>query len=154
MNTLRDDEIRRQNRVCKVCKHYQYEEGDWNQICYYCRQSIKLRKQQAAEEEERWKEEHPLQNSLKQYFAYGAVMFFVYFVFVMPIIDFIDEVQSPAPPSKPNPTFYGYPCTGDCSGHKAGYEWAETNGINDASDCSGKSESFIEGCTAWTEMNW
>lgn len=36
-------------------------------------------------------------------------------------------------------------CTGDCSGHKAGYEWAEENGISSESDCDGNSDSFNEG---------
>ena len=40
-------------------------------------------------------------------------------------------------------------CTGDCSGHNAGYEWAEDKGITDPSDCGGKSRSFIEGCEAY-----
>ncbi len=42
--------------------------------------------------------------------------------------------------------FKGYPCTQDCSGHKAGYEWAQKNNIIDPEDCRGKSKSFVEGC--------
>jgi len=49
--------------------------------------------------------------------------------------------------------FYGYPCTEDCSGHEAGYEWAEENGVTDADDCGGNSDSFIEGCQAYVEEN-
>lgn len=37
-------------------------------------------------------------------------------------------------------------CTEDCSGHDAGYQWAEENDVQDAGDCSGNSQSFIEGC--------
>lgn len=37
-------------------------------------------------------------------------------------------------------------CTDDCSGHDAGYEWAEEHDITDADDCTGNSQSFIEGC--------
>jgi hypothetical protein len=37
----------------------------------------------------------------------------------------------------------------DCSGHEAGYEWAEENGIEDESECDGNSESLIEGCLAY-----
>jgi hypothetical protein len=44
-------------------------------------------------------------------------------------------------------------CTSDCSGHEAGYEWAEEKGITDPSDCGGKSESFIEGCEAYANEN-
>lgn len=40
-------------------------------------------------------------------------------------------------------------CTDDCSGHKAGYDWAEKKGISDPSDCGGNSTSFIEGCEAY-----
>lgn len=47
--------------------------------------------------------------------------------------------------------FHGYPCTEDCTGHKAGYEWAEDRGISDPADCGGNSKSFIEGCRAYAE---
>jgi len=47
--------------------------------------------------------------------------------------------------------FMGYPCTEDCSGHEAGYEWAEEQGITDPDDCGGNSDSFIEGCQAYAE---
>ena len=51
-------------------------------------------------------------------------------------------------------TFHGYDCTEDCSGHEAGYEWAEENDISDAGDCGGNSNSFIEGCRAYVEENY
>lgn len=52
-------------------------------------------------------------------------------------------------------TFRGYKCTEDCSGHEAGYEWAEEHGISDPSDCGGNSQSFIEGCESYAveQMN-
>ena len=50
-------------------------------------------------------------------------------------------------------SFKGYACTVDCSGHEAGYQWAEDNGIDDESDCTGNSQSFIEGCIAYVEEN-
>lgn len=49
-------------------------------------------------------------------------------------------------------TFYGYPCTSDCSGHDAGRQWAENQGIEDPDDCGGRSQSFIEGCVAYAEQ--
>ena len=50
--------------------------------------------------------------------------------------------------------FEGYPCkTAECSGHRAGYDWAEENDITDPDDCSGNSQSFIEGCWAYAEEN-
>lgn len=44
-----------------------------------------------------------------------------------------------------------YRCTQDCSGHQAGWDWAADNGITDAYDCGGNSQSFIEGCMAYAE---
>lgn len=40
-------------------------------------------------------------------------------------------------------------CTEDCSGHDAGYNWAQEQGITDPSDCGGNSQSFVEGCQAY-----
>jgi hypothetical protein len=54
-------------------------------------------------------------------------------------------------------TFGDYECTVDCSGHKAGYEWAEAKGIVDASECedillrSPNRNSFYEGCLVYVE---
>ena len=48
-------------------------------------------------------------------------------------------------------TFGGNDCTDDCSGHKAGYDWAEQNGVKDGSECSGNSTSFEEGCQTYIE---
>ncbi len=45
----------------------------------------------------------------------------------------------------------GYPCTQDCSGHKAGYAWAQRRDIRDPDDCAGNSNSFIEGCQSAAE---
>ena len=51
-------------------------------------------------------------------------------------------------------SFYGYECTEDCSGHEAGYNWAEENYIDDIYDCDGNSNSFNEGCEAYVEENY
>ncbi|RUW77269.1 hypothetical protein EN786_25250 [Mesorhizobium sp. M4B.F.Ca.ET.143.01.1.1] len=48
-------------------------------------------------------------------------------------------------------TFGGNACTEDCSGHKAGYDWAQQNQITDDSDCSSNSQSFNEGCQTYVE---
>lgn len=40
-------------------------------------------------------------------------------------------------------------CTGDCSGHDAGFDWARDHDITDESECGGYSQSFIEGCEAY-----
>jgi len=52
------------------------------------------------------------------------------------------------------PAFAGDPCTSDCSGHQAGYDWAEEKGIDDVDDCdtagdNSNSPSFAEGCKAY-----
>jgi len=58
-------------------------------------------------------------------------------------------------PSYPTPSGYkgSYRCTVDCSGHDAGYRWAEDNDIDDPDDCYGNSQSFIEGCMEYAENN-
>ena len=54
-------------------------------------------------------------------------------------------------------TFGGYECTLDCSGHKAGYEWAEGKGITDERQCAQilvtapNRTSFYEGCLTYVE---
>lgn len=54
----------------------------------------------------------------------------------------------------PMRTFHGYICTDDCSGHEAGYNWAMINGVDDEYECTGYSQSFIEGCIAYVEENY
>ena len=49
-------------------------------------------------------------------------------------------------------SYEDYGCTQDCSGHQAGYEWAEAHGVSDASDCGGDSWSFQEGCVAYAQQ--
>lgn len=44
-------------------------------------------------------------------------------------------------------------CTSDCSGHDAGYEWAEQHDICDPEYDRGNSESFNEGVIAWAYDN-
>jgi hypothetical protein len=47
------------------------------------------------------------------------------------------------------PTFDN--CTDDCSGHEAGFQWAQDNDVTDSSECGGNSDSFIEGCEAFAQ---
>lgn len=65
-------------------------------------------------------------------------------------------VEPTAPPQYLSPplTFYGYACTVDCSGHEAGYNWAEEHDITDHDDCPidpNNSHSFTEGCWAYAD---
>ena len=41
-------------------------------------------------------------------------------------------------------TFHGSPCTKDCSGHKAGYEWSKKRA--GVSPCDSTNNSFNNGC--------
>jgi hypothetical protein len=50
--------------------------------------------------------------------------------------------------------FHGVRCKGDCSGHMAGYKWAAKHDIDDDEKCSGKSESFVEGCSLYVQEQW
>ena len=52
--------------------------------------------------------------------------------------------------------FNGYECTVDCSGHEAGYEWAEEHGItqDDVDNYSGNSNSFKEGMQSYVDENY
>lgn len=47
--------------------------------------------------------------------------------------------------------FLGSRCTQDCSGHEAGYYWAADNDISDPDDCTGDSQTFVEGCQEYAE---
>lgn len=89
---------------------------------------------------------------VKNFFIVIAVILSIYLIF---------KEEKPKPvfiPSSsyertyPN-TFYGKRCLGDCSGHEAGYQWAEDNDIDDEDDCVGYSQSFIEGCIAYVQNN-
>lgn len=62
---------------------------------------------------------------------------------------FSENEKSSSVSSESQKTYKGYECTGDCSGHKAGYDWAQRKGITDPGDCGGNSSSFIEGCKSY-----
>lgn len=57
----------------------------------------------------------------------------------------------PVAPIVDEDLFHGWKCGGgDCSTHQAGYAWAAQHEIVNPQNCQGKSESFIEGCWAYT----
>jgi hypothetical protein len=47
--------------------------------------------------------------------------------------------------------FFGYACDGRCRAHKAGFAWAERNGIGNPAACAGRDGGFMEGCRAYAE---
>lgn len=54
-------------------------------------------------------------------------------------------------PAASSKRFKGSKCTDDCSGHSAGYDWADENEIYDLDDCTGNSKSFQIGCSIFVE---
>lgn len=59
------------------------------------------------------------------------------------------------PPYEEVQGYFGeYECTDDCSGHEAGYAWAEEKYITSTDDCGGNSNSFIEGCMQYVTDNY
>ena len=68
------------------------------------------------------------------------------------------ESEDTSATERTSSTFAGWPCTSDCSGHEAGYNWAEEHGIDDESDCDtagdkSNSPSFAEGCRDYVQEN-
>jgi len=63
-----------------------------------------------------------------------------------------DRGRTPHPiaPVVDEDLFHGWKCGGDCSLHHAGYAWGAQHKIVNPRDCRGESESFIEGCWAYT----
>lgn len=66
--------------------------------------------------------------------------------------------SNPPPPTtqyqpRATPTYNGYACSDDCSGHEAGYEYAEENDLtqDDVDEYSGNSESFREGMQSYVD---
>lgn len=49
--------------------------------------------------------------------------------------------------------FLGYACRDDrCGSHKAGFDWAERNGVADARACQARNDvAFTEGCRAFAD---
>lgn len=68
---------------------------------------------------------------------------------ILIVVGALALASSHGAPADAQETFYGYDCIDDCSGHRAGYDWAQRNDITDESDCDGDSQSFNEGCQAY-----
>lgn len=49
--------------------------------------------------------------------------------------------------------FRGSRCTADCSGHRAGYEWAKSSNIYREKECANQSKSFTNGCKIYLRTN-
>lgn len=54
------------------------------------------------------------------------------------------------PGETPALEFMDHPCTEDCSGHLAGWQWAARHGVVRETQCDGSnSQSFAEGCRVY-----
>jgi hypothetical protein len=64
----------------------------------------------------------------------------------------VDTGHTPRPVSQviDEDSFHGWKCGWDCSTHQAGYAWGAQHSIVNPKDCKGASESFVEGCWAYT----
>jgi hypothetical protein len=66
-------------------------------------------------------------------------------VLFMGMIFFLSSVGWAGDENKTPPkTFHGVPCSKDCGGHIAGYEWAKKKQARTVEDCRGRSKSFVE----------
>lgn len=63
------------------------------------------------------------------------------------------NITSTQPPnSAPSPVglyYRGFPCTKDCQGHIAGYNWAQDRNLINIQDVVTNSNSFLEGCQSY-----
>ena len=48
-------------------------------------------------------------------------------------------------------TFGGYDCSGNCSDHRAGFEWAAKEIVTDEADCGANVSGFAEGCKVFAQ---
>jgi hypothetical protein len=135
------------NGLCKVCNKNEYGADTYNNICNECREAIRRRKELTEAKQRVWEEQHPILNSLKMLLVFIPIGLIGYGV----VSSFNEKPLSNEHYEDTGKYFNGDPCMGDCSGHEAGFEWAKNNRIEYVSDCSGNSESFIEGCESWVE---
>lgn len=47
--------------------------------------------------------------------------------------------------------FFGYACESDCAEQKAGFAWAERNGVSAVPLCNAQSGGYRDGCRAYAE---
>lgn len=84
----------------------------------------------------------------------GALILGLIFIYIfVPGASFNKKYNTSPTPTPVTYEFHGSPCTSDCSGHEAGYNWAQDHDITDPDDCGGNSDSFIEGCRSYAEEN-
>jgi hypothetical protein len=86
---------------------------------------------------------------MKNWLILGGILLALFFFFSNDFKSFPSTQDSQHKNTTQSQSYKRYECTGDCSGHKAGYEWARKKGINDPDDCGGNSNSFIEGCKSY-----
>jgi hypothetical protein len=134
-----------------LCNHCKTENPNNLSFCKSCGYNIKYNNPDAIIIKEPTEKENPI-------IILFQILFGLLILGIM-VWSFIDSYKEKPPPEyevvqEPSQTFYNYECTDDCSGHEAGYNWAEKKGISDSNDCGGNSNSFIEGCKAYVDENY
>jgi len=79
------------------------------------------------------------------------------FVLGMTFVTSTTTLANPeCPPGEREPyaswVFFGYACQGMCGEQKAGFAWAERNGIGNVSACLARKGGFAEGCRIYAEF--
>lgn len=80
----------------------------------------------------------------------GPLIGFLIFLTIVLGVLYVDQRIRDGNRLGASPTFGRYRCTKDCSGHVAGYKWAEQRKVSTAFGCPhGNSKSFYEGCLTY-----
>lgn len=98
-----------------------------------------------------------LMATLTALFYIGGAFGFLWFVGAVSSTASTSESVETVEPADPQGEYYqnngSSDCTQDCSGHEAGYEWAEENDVCDPEFDGGNSESFAEGVREYAYDN-
>lgn len=134
---------------CPQCKR---EYSQSVQYCRYC--SISLRTGEKIENQLIWTKKIDIGDHL------GIIVCCILGILGLVYFSFINKGDSntkPVQTSSKSTSCYVAPkpepwsCTSDCSGHQAGYTWANRNNILNPMECTGNSASFIEGCEYYVQ---
>lgn len=146
--------------ICPKCKREYLTSITYCKYCKIIIGKIKSFEQQVRDTTELSQYRSFWSNFFDEKFSIIAVSLIVIatiYVIFGPFLEPKQNTNTVNTSSKKSSGCYIYPspepwaCTGDCSGHSAGYNWAKKNNIQIPTDCSGNSQSFIEGCNYYAE---
>lgn len=149
-------------------RHFETEEmvvnlprEKWN-FLEAARKSIEKEGGPASEIFKKWEKENReelnklMKEKIKNQKGFIQILIIIIALIIVALVVFSHKQGIPQPQTQQNRiinTFHGYDCKGNCSGHEAGYQWAERRNITNEDYCTGKSISFIEGCRVYVEEN-